>query len=45
MAGGAEYLIENNNDDMVKKARDFIFENYIDKRLIENMAKLYISLV
>jgi GT2 family glycosyltransferase/glycogen synthase len=45
MAGGIQYLLENNNDNLVKRARDFVFKNYTDKRLIENIVNLYKNLV
>jgi glycosyltransferase involved in cell wall biosynthesis len=41
IANGIQYLLENDNQNLVNKARDYVFENYTDKRLIERMGQLY----
>lgn len=45
LANGIKYLIENDNRDLVKRARDFVFEKYTDKRLIERIGNLYENLM
>lgn len=45
IANGVQYLIENDNHELLIKARDFIFENYTDKQLIERIENLYNSLI
>jgi glycosyltransferase involved in cell wall biosynthesis len=44
IAGGVQYLITNDNDILVKEARDFVMKNYTDVRLIERITKLYQTL-
>jgi glycosyltransferase involved in cell wall biosynthesis len=44
IANGIQYLIESDNQDLVSKAREYVFENYTDKRLIERIGNLYINL-
>jgi glycosyltransferase involved in cell wall biosynthesis len=44
IARGIQYLIESNNQGLVSKAREYVFENYTDKRLIERIGNLYDNL-
>jgi glycosyltransferase involved in cell wall biosynthesis len=44
IAEGVQYLIENKDDSLVTKARDFVLNNYSDVRLIEKITKLYQNL-
>jgi glycosyltransferase involved in cell wall biosynthesis len=41
IANGIQYLLENDNQNLVKKAREYVLENYTDKRLTERMGQLY----
>jgi GT2 family glycosyltransferase len=45
VANGIQYLIENDNQDLVNKARNFVYENYTDKRLIQRIENLYENLI
>ena len=45
LANGIKYLVENDNHHLIQKARDFVFENYTDQRLIERVEKLYENLI
>jgi glycosyltransferase involved in cell wall biosynthesis len=41
IANGIQYLIESDNNAIVKKARDFVFNYHTEKRLIDEMVQLY----
>jgi glycosyltransferase involved in cell wall biosynthesis len=45
LANGIKYLVENDNQRLIQKARDFVLENYTDQRLIERVEKLYRNLI
>ncbi len=45
IANGIRYLIENDNPDLINKAREYVFENYTEKRLIERIENLYTKLI
>jgi glycosyltransferase involved in cell wall biosynthesis len=44
IANGIQYLIESDNQDLISKAREYVFENYSEKRLIKRIENLYFSL-
>lgn len=45
LANGIRYLVENDNHRLIQKAKDFVFDNYTDRRLIERVENLYESLL
>lgn len=45
IASGIQYLIENDKHEILIRAREFVFKNYSDERLIERIEKLYHSLL
>jgi GT2 family glycosyltransferase len=45
IANGIQHLIEGNNQDLINKAREFVFKNYTEKRLIERIENLYRNLM
>jgi glycosyltransferase involved in cell wall biosynthesis len=45
IANGIQYLIESDNQDLINKAREYVFENYSEKRLIERIEYLYKNLI
>jgi glycosyltransferase involved in cell wall biosynthesis len=45
VADGIQYLIESDNQDLINKASEYVFENYTEKRLIERIENLYINLI
>lgn len=45
VANGVQYLIENDNHELLANARDFVFKNYTSKRLIEKIECLYQNLI
>ena len=45
IANGIVYLLENDNSERIRNAQKFVFENYTDKRLIQNIEKLYEDLL
>lgn len=45
IANGVVHLVGNEKNGMVGKARDFVLQNYTDKKLIESIERLYTSLL
>jgi glycosyltransferase involved in cell wall biosynthesis len=45
IARGIQYLIESENQSLVSKAREYVFKNYTEKRLIEKTENLYKNLI
>jgi glycosyltransferase involved in cell wall biosynthesis len=44
IANGIQYLIESDNQNLTNKAREYVFKNYSEKRLIERIENLYLNL-
>jgi glycosyltransferase involved in cell wall biosynthesis len=45
LADGIKYLVENEIQHLIQKAKDFVFDNYTDQRLIESVENLYETIV
>jgi glycosyltransferase involved in cell wall biosynthesis len=41
ISNGIQYLVDSDNQALLEKARNFVFNNYTEKRLIKKMLELY----
>lgn len=45
LANGFQFIIKNRDSDRIQRSRDFVLQNYSDKKLVDRIEKLYESLV